>query len=122
VKSEIINKNKEFNIKNYTSDSQRIRREIITIEKMILIFCRKNHHSTNTLCPDCNTMKDYAFERLLNCPFEATKPVCSNCEIHCYKPEMRAKIKKIMGFSGPRMLFKHPYLAIMHLLDEKLIK
>ncbi len=120
--SEIINKDKEFNIKNYPSGSQRIRREKSTIEKMILIYCRENHNSTNTLCPDCNTIKTYAIERLLNCPFEENKPVCSNCEIHCYKPEMRAKIKKIMSFSGPRMLFKHPYLAIMHLLDEKLIK
>ena len=34
-----------------------------------------------------------------------TKTFCSNCKVHCYKPEMRKKIRAVMRFSGPRMIF-----------------
>ena len=30
--------------------------------------------------------------------------------------EMREKIRKVMRFSGPRMLFYHPVLAVWHLV------
>jgi hypothetical protein len=30
---------------------------------------------------------------------------------------MRDRIRKVMRFSGPRMLFLHPTLALLHLLD-----
>jgi hypothetical protein len=48
-----------------------------------------------------------------------TKTFCSNCKVHCYKPEMREKIKEIMRFSGPRMIFYHPIMAIRHLIESK---
>jgi len=99
---------------------KRIKREKITLDKMIRIYCKHIHNCGNPPCADCNEIKEYAFKRLLNCPYEEDKPVCSNCTVHCYKPDMREKVRKIMRFSGPRILFRHPYLAIMHLLDEKL--
>ena len=37
-------------------------------------------------------------------------------------PEMRQASERCHAFAGPRMLFKHPYLAIMHFIDEKIIK
>jgi hypothetical protein len=87
---------------------------------MIDLYCLKNHGGN--LCDDCNELKSYAVQRLINCPFGENKPVCSNCTVHCYKPDMRQRVRDVMRFSGPRMLFKHPYLAIMHLLDEKINK
>ncbi len=27
---------------------------------------------------------------------------CSNCRVHCYSPDMRQQIKKVMRFSGPQ--------------------
>ena len=33
-----------------------------TIEKMIHIYCHKNHHSKN-LCPECQELLDYAKAR-----------------------------------------------------------
>jgi hypothetical protein len=48
-----------------------------------------------------------------------TKTFCSNCKVHCYKPEMREKIREIMRFSGPRMIFYHPIMAIRHLIESK---
>jgi len=87
---------------------------------MIDFYCSKNHGAL--LCDDCTELKNYAFQRLLLCPFQDDKPVCSNCAVHCYKSDMRLRVKDVMRFSGPRMMLKHPYLAIMHLLDEKIYK
>ena len=105
-----------------TLKSKRLERERITLVKMIEMFCRVNHNMKINLCDECNALQAYALERLLMCPFDENKPVCSNCTVHCYKPEMRQRVKDVMRFSGPRMIFKHPYLAIMHLIDDKIIK
>ncbi|MGN0478669.1 MAG: nitrous oxide-stimulated promoter family protein, partial [Hominenteromicrobium sp.] len=53
------------------------------------------------------------------CPFMETKTFCSNCKVHCYKPEMREKIREVMRFSGPRMIFRHPVTAIRHVIETK---
>ena len=47
--------------------------------------------------------------------FMETKTFCSQCKVHCYKTKQREQIRKVMRFSGPRMLFYHPIMAIRHL-------
>jgi hypothetical protein len=37
--------------------------------------------------------------------------------MHCYKPAMREKIKDVMRYSGPRMSYRHPLLALFHFID-----
>ena len=86
---------------------------------MISLYCKKNHHTQNGLCPDCHQLKEYAEKRSDNCPFMETKTFCSNCKIHCYKADMRRKIKEVMKFSGPRMIFYHPVLAVSHLVESR---
>ena len=54
-----------------------------------------------------------------NCPFLETITFCSNCKVHCYKPEMRQRIREVMRFSGPRMIFFHPVMAVQHVLATK---
>ena len=49
------------------------------------------------------------------CPFMETKTFCSQCKVHCYKKDKREQIRKVMRFSGPRMLVYHPVMAICHL-------
>ena len=102
-------------------ESRRIILEKRTIEKMIGIFCRKNHNVT-FLCSDCASIRDYALQRLTYCPFKEEKPVCADCTVHCYKKDYREKVKEIMRFSGPRMIFRHPYLAVMHIYYERKFK
>ena len=63
------------------------------------------------------TMLRSAEVRLEKCPYGLEKPTCANCPIHCYKPGPRARARMIMRYSGPRMLLRHPYLAIAHKLD-----
>ena len=89
------------------------------VDLMIALYCRGNHHSKKgTLCPQCSELSEYANERSDKCPHMATKTFCSSCPTHCYKPEMREKIRAVMRFSGPRMIFYHPVTAVHHLADS----
>jgi len=96
----------------------RIERERVTVLKMIELYCKLNHKNNGRLCNECQSLSDYAMKRLENCPYEDEKPTCKNCPIHCYRKYEKDKIREIMRFSGPKMLLYHPYLAIMHLIDN----
>lgn len=96
------------------------KREQKVVEEMISLYCRKNHRIENgELCGDCRELVDYAKQRSEKCPFMANKTFCVNCRIHCYKPDMRERIRVVMRFSGPRMIFYHPGLAVWHLVSSK---
>lgn len=94
-------------------------REKKMVSEMIALYCRKNHGTKGTLCPECAALNLYARQRSDKCPFMETKTFCSNCKVHCYKPEMREKIRIVMRFSGPRMIFHHPVAAIRHVIEAK---
>jgi hypothetical protein len=96
----------------------RIEREIKTVGIMIDMYCR-HHHGADQLCESCRELSGYARQRALKCPFGEDKPVCSKCRIHCYKADMKAKIKEVMKFSGPRMVHSHPILAVRHLMAAR---
>ncbi len=96
----------------------RLRRELRTIEAMIRIYCRKAHPHRGGLCSDCQELLEYAVCRLDRCPFGSNKPTCARCPIHCYRPAMRERIRRVMRFAGPWMLVYHPYLCVRHYLDE----
>lgn len=93
-------------------------REKELVSQMIALYCRKNHGG-KSLCPDCAALDAYARLRSDKCPFMETKTFCSNCRVHCYKPEMREKIRLVMRFSGPRMIFRHPIVAVRHVIETK---
>jgi hypothetical protein len=90
----------------------------MTMERMIQLYCKDYHtQSLDSTCPECQELCSYAFERLHRCPYQERKPTCAKCPVHCYKPAMREKVRQVMRYSGPRMLLKHPILAVLHLLD-----
>ncbi len=98
----------------------KLEREKKTLLAMLRIYCRNHHNSVGKkLCPDCQQLLEYADQRLQKCPFGEEKGPCSQCEIHCYKPEMRERIRDVMRYSGPRMLSSHPVLALSHLINER---
>ncbi|MCL1937185.1 MAG: nitrous oxide-stimulated promoter family protein [Candidatus Azobacteroides sp.] len=78
------------------------------VSKMIRIYCRAKHRQRDGLCLECKQLESYAHQRLERCPYKQDKRACKKCSIHCYKDEYREKIKKVMKFSGPRMLFYYP--------------
>jgi hypothetical protein len=97
----------------------RIEREKKTIEAMVHIYCKGHHETQGKLCQECTEFLEYAIIRLDKCPFQENKSTCGKCLIHCYKPEMKEKVKKIMRYSGPRILLKHPSLALHHAWDGR---
>ncbi len=96
----------------------RMNREEKTVTAMIALYCRKQHRNKG-LCAECRELAEYARERLLKCPFQEGKTVCSKCTVHCYKPAMREKVRTVMRYSGPRMIYRHPVIAIRHIMDRR---
>jgi Nitrous oxide-stimulated promoter len=89
-----------------------------TLRAMVRLFCRKRHGG-RPLCDDCRSLLDYAEKRLDRCPYANDKPTCQQCPTHCYAHEMRDRVAEIMRFSGPRMIWYHPIMAIRHLIHAR---
>ena len=97
---------------------KRIQREKQTITKMIDLYASG--------CPQASpnaekyrALHRYALKRLDRCAFGEEKPACKQCPIHCYQPAKREEMKQIMRWAVPRMLWRHPILAIRHLIDDR---
>lgn len=84
---------------------------------MIRLYCRKKEGYLQ-LCKECTFLQEYAYVRLEHCPFGEKKTSCKRCKVHCYKPEMREKMRRVMRFAGPRMLWYHPWTALEHLFRK----
>ncbi len=97
-----------------TNHGPRIALEQRTVRAMIEIYCRGHHGRPDAVCPQCQELLDYALRRLDCCRFGEEKPACAQCPIHCYKPAMRDRIKAVMRYAGPRMLWRHPIMALLH--------
>ncbi len=95
----------------------RIRREQRTVAAMIRILLSRSTWRQPTLCTECQSLHDYAMTRLDRCPFQEDKTTCAKCSVHCYKPNRREEIRKVMRYAGPRMMWRHPILAIQHVVD-----
>jgi len=81
------------------------------------IYC-KHHHAGRALvkadldlpatdsyhyCAACAEFLTYAFERRRRCPLDP-KPSCKHCQVHCYRPGHREKVREIMRFSGKKLI------------------
>ena len=85
------------------------------LRTMITEYCRGVHKTKGQLCPECKELLEYALFRTEKCPFMATKTFCSACKVHCYTKEKQEKIKAVMKYAGPRMIFSHPLQAVKHM-------
>lgn len=103
--------------KEIKSTMTRIEQEKQTVEQMILLYCRRKE-GNKQLCPECRKLLEYAHARLSRCPFGEKKSSCRLCTIHCYKPDMKEKMREVMRYAGPRMLFCHPVAALRHIWVE----
>jgi hypothetical protein len=93
----------------YVTQADKREHEIQIVSQMIDLYYKK--HGTSQ---EGKELKDYAALRVNKCPFIETKTFCSQCKVHCYTPVMREKIRCVMRYAGPRMLFYHPILTIKH--------
>lgn len=90
-------------------------KELKVVTLMIKLYYKKNMVNSIT----CDELIEYVTLRQSKCPFKESKTFCSNCKVHCYKEEYRIKIKEVMKYSGPKMIFYHPILAIQHVYYMK---
>lgn len=102
-----------------TAVERRVRRELRTVRAMIGLHCRDRHGCGSGLCDRCGALWEYARQRVERCPFRDDKPTCLRCTVHCFRPEMREAIRAAMRYAGPRMPWRHPVLALLHLLEER---
>lgn len=100
----------------------RLGREKKTIRHMLAIYCAGRHGQREGLCDGCRNLLEYALDRIDRCPYRGGKPACNACPIHCYRSCEREEIRGVMRYAGPRMLFRHPVLALLHLLDGVIAK
>jgi hypothetical protein len=110
-----LEKLEKVKLEKYSFRKSRAEREKITVETMIHMYCHAKHGSNGELCDSCSHLSRYAVTRYEKCPFGEIKPECSICPVHCYKPEEKDTIKKVMRYAGPWMMIKHPVMAIDHL-------
>jgi len=99
----------------------RLARELKTIRAMVRIFCRDHHGvaASGALCVECAALLNYATRRLDRCVFGDDKPTCANCKVHCYSAAMRERVRDVMRYAGPRMVWRHPLLAAVHLREGR---
>ena len=99
-----------------------------TVAAMIRIYCADHHAAERAesgtgrsadLCASCERLLAYSHARLDRCPYGGDKPSCRECPVHCYRPAEKEAMREVMRTAGPRMLFRHPWLAIAHLWKER---
>lgn len=100
------------------TENKKIKKEKRVIEQMIRLYCRHKEKNKN-LCSECEKLLLYAHHRLDRCTFGENKPACKHCPIHCYKPLMKKRIRLVMRFSGPRMIFYSPIEVLKHLFSYR---
>ena len=87
------------------------------LEQFVRIYCGGKHKTHNgKLCADCDDLLSYSLQRLQRCP-QDPKPACKHCEIHCYKPVYREKIRDVMRYSGKRLLLHGRLDLLWHYLS-----
>lgn len=89
----------------------------MVVRLMIQLYCRRKEGNKG-LCPSCTELLHYATARLERCKFADNKPTCRKCPIHCYRPDMKERIREVMRWAGPRMIWYHPFVAIRHIMKE----
>ena len=93
-----------------------------TVAAMVRIYCARHHDGAGAPCATCAALLRYSHARLDACPYGAGKPTCKDCPTHCYRPAERAAVREVMRFAGPRMMWRHPWLSIVHVWRERFRK
>jgi len=101
-----------------------IDKDLKVLAQFIEINCSNQHQSSPkvkveaqgvevNLCEECCELLSYASHRREVCSLDP-KPTCKNCHIHCYLPEMREKIRKVMRYSGIHLIKRGRIDLILH--------
>jgi hypothetical protein len=100
----------------------RLRRDLRVIDVMVRLWCRGVHQPRGESSAACAELLAYARTKLLRCPFAADRPSCSRCAVHCYRKDMRERIRAVMRYAGPRILVREPVMALRYFADAYLLR
>jgi len=95
--------------------TNRIENEKHIMEFMVRLYFSKKEKNKE-LCNSCKELIEYSKKRSDNCPYKENKPSCKRCPKHCYKKEYRDRIRKVMRYSAPRIIFHNPKEFFRHLI------
>lgn len=100
---------------------KKVKADSATLAKMVNIYCDDNHTKDiksdikrrgllgsididpASICADCGNLLMHGLIRLQNCPIDP-KPRCKHCPNPCYSGEYREFVKKVMRYSGLKMI------------------
>ncbi len=122
-------------MKTNLEQRQLTRREIKDLRVLIRfteVYCRVHHRDRDRhplqlpedtgldagrfrYCDECAAFLDYAVQRRLRCPLDP-KPACKHCPVHCYKPQMRQRVREVMRFAGPYLMKRGRLDLLWHYL------
>ena len=95
-------------------------REMKTIRAMIAIYCQDHHHVAAGSCAmrarRCSSMLR---PDLANARGVTRNPCVPTARSIAIKPAMRDQVRQVMRYAGPKMLLRHPLLAVSHLLQKR---
>lgn len=97
------------------------KKRVLVLHTMISLYCNKTHQ-TKYLCKECEELNRYASRKLDECHLLDDMFFCSSCNVHCYDEYHRDRIKQVMKFSGKRMIFYHPVMALRHIIETLIRK
>lgn len=96
---------------------KRIQYDKHVLNTMIRLYCRAKHNPlAGKLCDECEELRDYCFGKAEKCTLGLSKTTCQKCPRHCYSKDYKERIRTVMRYSGPRLIFAHPIMAIKHIL------
>jgi len=95
----------------------KIEKDKQTIRFMVELYCKQKLHQTS-ISEEYTQLIEYGCLRLEHCKYGKKKPACKSCKTHCYRSEMREKMRTVMKWAGPRMLLYNPMAMIRHLMNH----
>lgn len=115
------------------TDDKKLLADLRTLARFVEVFCDGNHpadvrrpvrmrthdvagiagHPVE-LCPECTRLLMHAFVKRSRCPMNP-KPACKHCPNHCYAPEYRQRIRKVMAYSGRKLVLRGRLDYLLHL-------
>lgn len=103
------------------------KKDIKLLGKFVEVYCTGKHSDVESvsvtlpdglgdrvLCPECAKFLEYAILKRIKCPLEDEKPSCKHCRIHCYDTAHREKVRKIMSYTGRKLMMKGRVDYIWH--------
>lgn len=117
------------NIKGLTGKE---RKDLKILALFTSVYCGDHHQSRESFrldpvatglpgvekyhyCEECRDFLLYALERRLRCPLDP-KPMCKHCEVHCFRPGHRERVREVMRYSGKTLILRGRLDLLWHYL------